>query len=205
MSKSMGNSAVVRNVVQRVRPIELRYYLVQSHYRSVVEFSFEALDEAAKSFQRIDGFITRAVEVTGGVEPAAELPAEFETAMDDDLGTPAAVAVLHNTVRDGNKLVADGDSVLLRETLASVRGMLGVLGLDPLAEPWVSRTGGSDELTEVVDGLVKALLEQRQSARERKDFAAADAVRDRLKALGVVVEDTPQGPRWSLASTDEGN
>jgi cysteinyl-tRNA synthetase len=84
-----------------------------------------------------------------------------------------------------------------------VRGMLGVLGLDPLAEPWASRAAGGDELTEVVDGLVKALLEQRQSARERKDFAAADAVRDRLKALGVVVEDTPQGPRWSLASTDE--
>jgi cysteinyl-tRNA synthetase len=207
MSKSMGNSAVVRNVVERVRPIELRYYLVQSHYRSVVEFSFEALDEAAKSFQRIEGFVTRAAEVTGGIEPDPELPGDFVAAMDDDLGTPAAIAVLHNTVRDGNKLVADGDSEALREVLASVRGMLGVLGLDPLAEPWVSRTGGSDELTEVVDGLVKALLEQRQAARARKDYAAADAVRDRLKALGVVVEDTPQGPRWSLATTttDEGN
>ncbi|TDD46008.1 cysteine--tRNA ligase [Kribbella antibiotica] len=207
MSKSMGNSAVVRNVVERVRPIELRYYLVQSHYRSVVEFSFEALDEAAKSFQRIDGFVTRATEVTGGVSPAAELPSEFVTAMDDDLGTPAAVAVLHNTVRDGNKLVADGDSAALRESLAAVRGMLGVLGLDPLAEPWASRAGAGDELTEVVDGLVKALLEQRQAARARKDYAASDAIRDRLKALGVVVEDTPQGSRWTLAApnTIEGN
>jgi len=207
MSKSMGNSAIVRNVVERVRPIELRYYLVQSHYRSVVEFSFEALDEAAKSFQRLEGFVHRAAEVTGGAEPAAELPGDFVAAMDDDLGTPAAMAVLHNTVRDGNKLVADGDSEALREVLAAVRGMLGVLGLDPLAEPWVSRAGGSDALTEVVDGLVKALLEQRQAARARKDYAAADDVRDRLKALGVVVEDTPQGPRWSLATTttDEGN
>ncbi|MER7244508.1 cysteine--tRNA ligase [Kribbella sp. NPDC000426] len=214
MSKSMGNSAVVRNVVERVRPIELRYYLVQSHYRSVVEFSFEALDEAAKSFQRVENFVLRATEVAGSVEPAKDLPAAFSAAMDDDLGTPAAVAVLHNAVRDGNKLLADafepsvrGFDGAIQETLAAVRGMLGVLGLDPLGEPWASRASGGEthELTEVVDGLVKALLEQRQAARERKDFAAADAVRDRLKALGVVVEDTPQGPRWSLASTDEGS
>lgn len=208
MSKSMGNGAIVRNVVQRVRPIELRYYLVQSHYRSVVEFSFEALDEAAKGFQRVEGFVTRATEVTGGVEPAAELPPDFGAAMDDDLGTPAAFAVLHNTVRDGNKLLADGDSPALRESLAAVRGMLNVLGLDPLADPWASRSDVGSELTEVVDGLVKALLEQRQAARERKDYAASDAIRDRLKALGVVVEDTPQGPRWSLAApttTDEGS
>jgi cysteinyl-tRNA synthetase len=205
MSKSMGNSAVVRNVVERVRPIELRYYLVQSHYRSVVEFSFGALDEAATSFQRVEGFVTRATEVTGGVEPAAELLSEFVAAMDDDLGTPAAIAVLHNTVRDGNKLVADGDSPALRESLAAVRGMLDVLGLDPLAEPWASRTGATEELSEVVDGLVKALLEQRQAARERKDYAASDEIRDRLKALGVVVEDTPQGPRWSIAAPSTNN
>jgi cysteinyl-tRNA synthetase len=127
--------------------------------------------------------------------------------MDDDLGTPAAVAVLHNTVRDGNKLVADGDSPALQENLASVRAMLGVLGLDPLAEPWVSRTGVTEELTEVLDGLIKALLDQRQAARERKDYAASDEIRDRLKALGVVVEDTPQGPRWTIAphQSTEGN
>ncbi|HET6988274.1 MAG TPA: cysteine--tRNA ligase [Kribbella sp.] len=208
MSKSLGNGAIVRNVVERVRPIELRYYLVQSHYRSVVEFSFAALDEAATSFQRVEGFVARAAEVTGGVEPAVELPADFVAAMDDDLGTPAAVAVLHNTVRDGNKLVADGDSPALRDALAAVRGMLGVLGLDPLAEPWASRAAAGNELTGVVDGLVRALLEQRQAARERKDYAASDAIRDRLKALGVVVEDTPQGPRWSIAApttTDEGS
>jgi cysteinyl-tRNA synthetase len=207
MSKSLGNGATVRNVVQRVRPIELRYYLVSSHYRSVVEFSDGALDEAATSFQRVEGFIARATEVTGGVEPAAALPADFVTAMDDDLGTPAAVAVLHNTVRDGNKLVADGDSPALQENLASVRAMLGVLGLDPLAEPWVSRTGVTEELTEVLDGLIQALLDQRQAARERKDYAASDEIRDRLKALGVVVEDTPQGPRWTIAphQSTEGN
>lgn len=207
MSKSLGNGAIVRNVVEQVRPIELRYYLVSSHYRSVVEFSMAALEEAATGFQRIEGYVGRATEVTGGVEPAAALPEPFVAAMDDDLGTPAAIAVLHNTVRDGNKLVADGDSAALQENLAAVRAMLGVLGLDPLAEPWASRAGGTEELTEVVDGLVKALLDQRQAARERKDYAASDEIRDRLKALGVVVEDTPQGARWTIAGPEptEGN
>ncbi|MEV6282868.1 cysteine--tRNA ligase [Kribbella sp. NPDC051770] len=207
MSKSLGNGAVVRSVVERVRPIELRYYLVQSHYRSVVEFSFEALEEAATGFRRIEGFVTRATEVTGGVAASAELPAEFGAALDDDFGTPAAVAVLWNTVREGNKLVADGDSPALREVLGSVRAMLDVFGLDPLAEPWASRSGSNDELTEVVDGLVGALLDQRKAARERKDYAASDQIRDRLKELGVVVEDTPQGSRWTIAPrpTSEGN
>lgn len=207
MSKSLGNGAIVRHVVEQVRPIELRYYLVSSHYRSVVEYSLASLEEAAIGFQRIEGYLTRASEVTGGVEPAAGLPQGFVDAMDDDLGTPAAIAVLHNTVRDGNKLVADGDSPALQENLAAVRAMLGVLGLDPLAEPWASRAGGSEELTEVVDGLVKALLAQRQAARERKDYAASDDIRDRLKALGVVVEDTPQGARWTIAAhqSTEGN
>ncbi|WP_133804862.1 cysteine--tRNA ligase [Kribbella caucasensis] len=207
MSKSLGNGAIVRNVVRRVRPIELRWYLVQSHYRSVVEYSLASLEKAATGFQRIEGFIARATEVTGGVEPATKLPVEFVAEMDNDLSTPAAIAVLHNTVHDGNKLIEDGDSPALRENLAAVRGMLAVLGLDPLAEPWVSRTGASEELTEILDGLVGALLEQRQAARERKDYAASDEIRDRLKALGVVVEDTPQGSRWTIAphQPTEGN
>ena len=207
MSKSLGNGAIVRNVVRRVRPIELRYYLVSSHYRSVVEFSFASLEQSATSFQRIEGFVARATEVTGGVQPASTLPQEFVDAMDDDLSTPAAFRVLHETVTDGNKLVADGDSPALQENLASVRAMLDVLGLDPLAEPWVSRTGATEEMTEVLDGLVKALLDQRQAARERKHYAASDEIRDRLKALGVVVEDTPQGARWTIAQhhPTEGN
>ena len=111
MSKSVGNSLLVREVVKRVRPIELRYYLGAPHYRSVIEFSDAALDEAATSFQRIEGFVApRRRGDVGAVEPAAELPTDFVAAMDDDLGTPAALAVLHDTVRDGNKLVADGDS-----------------------------------------------------------------------------------------------
>jgi cysteinyl-tRNA synthetase len=124
--------------------------------------------------------------------------------MDDDLGVPAALAALQGVIREGNKHLDEGDLDAVREDLASVRAMLDVLGLDPLAEPWVSRSGTSNQLSGVVDGLVSALLEQRAAARERKDYAAADAIRDRLKELGVVVEDTPAGPRWTVGGTSGG-
>jgi cysteinyl-tRNA synthetase len=116
--------------------------------------------------------------------------------MDDDLATPAAVAVVHDTVRQGNTALADGDDAATAAALGAVRAMLRVLGLDPLDPHWA--TGGDGRLADVTDGLVRLALEQRQAARARKDYAAADAVRDRLTALGVQVEDTPQGPRWEL-------
>jgi cysteinyl-tRNA synthetase len=120
--------------------------------------------------------------------------------MDDDLGTPAAVAAIYDVVREGNKLLADGDSPALRGAASSVRGMLAVLGLDPFDPHWSA--GGSSEteakLTTAVDALVSTLLEQRATARAEKDFAAADAIRDQLKAAGIELTDTPQGPTWSL-------
>jgi cysteinyl-tRNA synthetase len=204
MSKSLGNGAIVRNVVQRVRPIELRHYLVAAHYRSAMEFSFGALDQAAVTYRRIEGYIRRAAELVGEVDPAgAELAPGFVAGMNDDLGVPAALAALHDVIHQGNKLLDAGDREALRANLASVRAMLDVLGLDPLAEPWASRGTASAELAGVVEGLVSALLDQREAARARKDFAAADAIRDRLKQLGVVVEDTPAGPRWTVVAPAE--
>ena len=201
MSKSLGNGALVRNVVQRVRPIELRYYLVAAHYRSAMEFSDKALDQAAATYQRIENFVRRAHEAVGEVDVAgAELPPGFVAGMDDDLGVPAALAVLQGAIREGNKLLEAADHDALRENLASVRAMLDVLGLDPLAEPWVSRASAAGGLSEVVDGLVRALLDQRAAARERRDYAAADAIRDQLNVLGVIVEDTPAGPRWTVGT-----
>ena len=200
MSKSLGNSLLVSEVVRRVRPIELRYYLVAPHYRSSIEYSEESLAEAGAAFRRIEGFLERAVEATGPIEPGI-VCAEFTEAMDDDLGVPAAVAAIHDVVREGNTLLAAGNSPALRGTVASVRAMLGVLGLDPFAQPWASRAGGeNDALRTVLDGLVHVLLDQRAEARAARDFAAADAIRDRLTALGVVVEDTPSGARWALAA-----
>ncbi|WP_460800212.1 cysteine--tRNA ligase [Nocardioides pacificus] len=203
MSKSLGNSLTIPAVLERFRGVELRYYLVAAHYRSHVEFSFEALEEAAVGFRRIEGFVERAaglVEAASIAPGPAELPDAFVAAMDDDLGTPAATAVLHDTVRDGNKLVTAGASPELATALGQVRAMLDVLGLDPTDPAWGNAAGGDteDKLTHAVDVLVAGLLEQRAAARAAKDFAAADAIRDRIKAAGIEIEDTPSGPKWNL-------
>ena len=211
MSKSLGNSLLVDAMITRVRPAELRYYLGQAHYRSEIEYSAEALAEAVAAYRRIEGFVTRAAETTGpagyhdgaaapaGAHPGPEtgtLPAPFAAALDDDLGVPQALAIVHEAVTDGNSALAAGDAAGAAKHLAAVRAMLAVLGLDPLAAPWSA--GGGDSLRAVVDALAGMALEQRQAARERKDFTAADAIRDRLLAAGIVIEDTPHGPRWEL-------
>ena len=197
MSKSLGNVIDVDAVTSMgVRPVELRYYLSAPHYRSRIDYSDDAVREAAVAYRRIEGFVTRAAERVGPGEPGT-LCADFVAAMDDDLNTSAALAVVHEVMRAGNTALAGGDDTTLRGALASVRGMLGVLGLDPLDEQWRARDGRGD-LKAVVDALVALALEQRAQARTRKDWAAADAVRDQLKQAGVVVEDTPHGPRWTV-------
>jgi cysteinyl-tRNA synthetase len=200
MSKSLGNSLLIPEVLKRVRGIELRYYMVSAHYRSHVEFSFEALDEAAAAFRRIENFLDRAEAVLGERPEGAMLCAEFLEAMDDDLGTPAAIAAIHQVVTEGNKLLADGASPALRGNLASVLAMLDVLGLDP-ADPAWEPVGGSDDakLSAVVDALVAGLLDERAAARAEEDWGRADAIRDRIAAAGIAVEDTPDGPKWTLA------
>ena len=198
MAKSVGNTLLVSEVVKRVPPIALRYYLIAAHYRSIVEFSEEALLEAATAFERIEGFVIRATEVTGGVDVSTGIPcAEFIEAMDDDLSTPAALAALQSVIAEGNKLLPDGDSDALRGDHASVRAMLDVLGLDPLAEPWAGGGSGTDA---ALDTLVQALIAQREEARADKDFATADRVRDQLIAAGIEVEDTAQGARWTVST-----
>lgn len=220
MAKSVGNTMLVSEVVKRVRPIELRYYLVAAHYRSMIEFSEEALAEAGTAFRRIEGFVQRATEVTGGVALADGIPcADFVAAMNDDLSVPAALAALHEVMGEGNKLLAAGDSVELGGALASVRAMLDVLGLDPLSATWTGGDGqtssgfasggfasggqatGAQTYKAALDHLVSRLVEQRQEARAGKDFATADAVRDQLTAAGVEVEDTPRGPRWTVGGS----
>ncbi|MGC4110556.1 MAG: cysteine--tRNA ligase [Nocardioides sp.] len=203
MSKSLGNSLLIPEVLKRVRGIELRYYMVSAHYRSHVEFSFEALDDAAKSFRRVESFLDRVAAPPSGAPALTreELPEQFVSAMDDDLGTPAAVAVVHEQVREGNRLLAGGEPA--DEVARAVRGMLGVLGLDPADPAWGS-LGGSDDarLSAAVDALVAGLLEERAAARADQDWARADAIRDRISAAGIAVEDTPEGAKWSLTEGD---
>ncbi|GAA4118250.1 cysteine--tRNA ligase [Nocardioides fonticola] len=198
MSKSLGNSLTIPSVLERFRGIELRYYVVAAHYRSHVEFSFDSLEEAAVGFRRIEHFLDRA----GADAVVGEIPEAFAAAMDDDLGTPAAVAVVHEHVREGNRLLADGDAAGATAAAAQVRAMLAVLGVDPLDPAWsggASADDGEAKLTAAVDVLVAGLLEQRAAARAAKDFAAADDIRDRIKAAGIEVTDTPDGPKWSIA------
>jgi cysteinyl-tRNA synthetase len=200
MSKSVGNPLLVSEVVKKVRPIELRYYLLAPHYRSIIEFSFESLAEAATAFQRVEGYVLRATEATGGADAASgALSAEFVAAMDDDLAVPAALAALQGVIREGNKLLADGDSPALRANLAAVRRMLGLLGLDPLDGRWKSVTDADSVMRSALDSLVEVLVTAREDARARRDFAEADTIRDRLRAAGVELEDTAHGPRWSVA------
>ncbi|WP_436525811.1 cysteine--tRNA ligase [Actinoplanes sp. HUAS TT8] len=197
MSKSLGNVIDLDAVVAAgIRPVELRYYMGSAHYRSRIDYTDEALHEAAVAYKRIEGFVQRAAEIVGPGRPKAVPPA-FAEAMNDDLNTSAALAVVHDTIREGNTALAAGDEPAIRGALTAVRAMLGVLGLDPLDPAWAGGEGGND-LKPVVDGLVALALEQRAQARARKDWAAADQVRDQLKNAGIQVEDTPAGPRWTV-------
>jgi cysteinyl-tRNA synthetase len=210
MSKSLGNSLLVTEVLTRVRPAELRYYLVQAHYRSMMEFSEDALDEAVAAYQRIERFVMRATEVLGGPDTGVQgddeepegLPTSFRSAMDEDLGVPAALAAVHACVRDGNQALYASDKAGARASLLRLRAMLDVLGLDPLSPHWsgagAAGAGSGDRLRQVIGSLVKLTLQQRDAARARKDWATADSIRDGLEDIGILVEDTPEGPRWEL-------
>ncbi|MGH3302092.1 MAG: cysteine--tRNA ligase [Streptosporangiaceae bacterium] len=205
MSKSLGNSLLVDSMLTQARPVELRYYLGQVHYRSEIDYSPAALAEAATAYRRIEGFVSRSAELVGPDDPStgvvladsASLPAAFTAAMDDDLGVPQALALLHDSVREGNAALAVADAAGTAKWLREARAMLAVLGLDPLAPPWAD-TRSAIGLRSVVDALVRVALEQREAARGRKDYAAADAIRTQLAQAGVMVEDTPRGPRWEL-------
>ena len=196
MSKSLGNSLLVDQVIERIRPIEVRYYLVGAHYRSMLEYSDASVREAGAGFQRVEGFLRRALD---GRSPVlvdhSRCPQAFVAAMDDDLAVPAALAVLHETVRAGNSELARGADA--NQEAQGVLAMLDVLGLNPYDAQWSAAAG--DRGSAVLDALIGALLEQRAAARARKDFAAADAIRTSLEDIGVLIEDTPDGARWTMA------
>ncbi|MGP3989592.1 cysteine--tRNA ligase [Streptomyces sp. 3N207] len=200
MSKSLGNSVLVSEMVKQWRPLVLRYYLGGPHYRSTIEYSTESLREAESAFGRIEGFLQRGTELAGQAAPAERVPDAFAEAMDDDFSVPQALAVVHTTVRQGNAALGEGDKAAVATAITEVRAMLGVLGMDPLDATWSGGASGSGaDLHSVVDSLVGLVLEQRQAARARKDYATADAIRDELKRAGLTIEDTPSGPRWELS------
>lgn len=198
MSKSLGNVLSIDNMLATVRPVELRYYLGSAHYRSVLEYSPEALSEAAAGYRRIEDFVARA----GTPEKTTWTP-QFEQALNDDFGVPKALAEIHNLVREGNKALAAGDAARAAEIAGTVRAMAAVLGVDP--GEWSRAAGGgaqgassSEAADKALDVLVAAELDRRSAARAEKDWASADAVRDRLAAAGIEITDTADGPQWAL-------
>ncbi|HJQ02889.1 MAG TPA: cysteine--tRNA ligase [Jatrophihabitans sp.] len=205
MSKSLGNTLSISEMSKNWRPIELRYYLGAPHYRSAIEYSPNALSEAAVGYAKIENFVQRAAEQVGSVDVAGTdlppVPDEFAAAMDDDLNVPQALAVLHHARRSGNSALAAGEYAAVVEQLDSVLAMTGVLGLNPLQ--WQQNIGGtarSAELSATVDRLIELAVQQRQAARQRGDYPTADTIRDQLADAGIQLEDTPDGPRWTLAA-----
>ncbi len=195
MSKSLGNSLQVMEVLKRVRGIELRWYLGSAHYRSMLEFSFDALDESATAFRRIENFLQRAKELIGKT-PDSVIAEEFAAVMNDDLSVPQGLALISDWQRNGNTALTNRDAAEVAKFASYIRGALEILGCDPFDAAY---SAGTQDLSSAVDGLIALLLEQREAARARKDFAAADSIRDRITAMGISIEDTPQGPRWSIS------
>ena len=198
MSKSLGNSLFAADLLSAARPIVVRYFLGSAHYRSVLEFHDSALEEAESAFARIETFLDRAQrEVTGDeTQPAAEVPPTFAAAMFDDFAIPQALAAVHEAVRAGNSALDTREHESARRHFGEVLAMLDVLGLNPANSQWQSSKGSASD--DALDALVRELIDQRAEARANKDFAAGDAIRDRLLAAGITIEDSPLGTHWSM-------
>ena len=198
MSKSLGNSLLVTEVAKRVRPIELRWYLASAHYRSNLEFSEGALQEAAVAFGRIENFIRRATEVVGESDIShVAINADFAAAMNEDLNVPAALAALQQVVTEGNTALAQSNTEQAATAVASVRRMLDILGVDPLNATWAT-SAQSTTVDSTLDALIQQRIQARTQAKTEKDFATADAIRDELRTIGVILEDGAEGVRWTL-------
>ena len=201
MSKSLGNVVSIPTMLESVRPQELRYYLGSAHYRSMLEYSYEALQEAASAYRSVEAFVTRTAERAGDV-PVGTWTDAFAEALDDDLAVPRALAEIHRLRREGNTALAAGDLPAAVDAASSVRAMAAVLGVDPLDPHW--RGPGTDTSAEhaALGALVADDLDRRAAAKAAKDWATADRIRDRLADAGVQITDTPDGPEWSIAAKD---
>ena len=205
MSKSLGNSILVSDVLTDANALALRYYLGSAQYRSVLDYNEGVLDEAEAALERIGTFLARAARALSEKGPAKlnatkpAFPEKFSKAMNEDLNIPAALAVLHESVREGNASLDGAFMDQVARNYAEVLAMVDVLNINPLAKFWQG-TGSSESAMSALDGLVRSLIEQRNLARDSKDFETSDRVRDQLKAVGVVLEDSAGSTHWSLGA-----
>ena len=193
MSKSLNNFFTVRDVAEKFGYEPIRYFLISSQYRSPINYSVDIIEQAKNSLERlytcrdnIDFALKNAAE--GGEIPAfvEERKQEFIAAMEDDLNTADALAAVFVLVRDINTAIANGAGKATLEACADIFDQLtGVLGLV------------YNRKTEALDSDIEALIEERTNARKNKDFKRADEIRDQLKAMGIILEDTPQGVKWT--------
>src|ERR1700709_1391217 len=158
-------------MLQRVRAAELRYYLGSAHYRSMLEFSETALQDAVKAYVGVEDFLHRVRSRVGAV-CLGEWTPRFAAALDDDLAVPIALAEIHQTRADGNRALDAGDHEGALQSASAIRAMMGILGCDPLDERWESRDETSAALA-AIDVLVRWALTQRQEAREERNWAQA--------------------------------
>ncbi|MFG6403581.1 cysteine--tRNA ligase [Microbacterium sp. P04] len=194
MSKSLGNFVLADDVLAVRDPLAVRYALMAAHYRSNLDISDKAFDEAEGALERIATFLQRAEKFAGdALGDPGELPAAFAAALDDDLGVPQALAVIHETVRTGNTAIDGGDLDAAATAAQAVAAMLEVLGLTALH---ATRASGSE--ASALDALVRTMIDQRAEARASKDWTAADRIRDAIAAAGIVLEDGPEGTHWSV-------
>ena len=201
MSKSLGNVLLADDVLTGRDPLVVRYALVAAHYRSSLDISDSSFAEADAALERIRGFLERAVRTlrddVADLRVTATMPDRFAAAMDDDLGVPQALAVVHETVRTGNAALEADDRDTALRAFADVAVMTGVLGLDPLDPQWTATPGGHAD--QALDTLVQTMITQRAQARTAKDWATADRIRDAIAAAGIPLEDPPHGTHWSLS------
>ncbi|MDC7804898.1 cysteine--tRNA ligase [Sphingomonas sp. BLCC-B65] len=198
MSKSLGNHLLALDVLADRDPLVVRYALGAAHYRSTLDLTAASFDEAEAALERIRTFQQRAARVLGTAVPlvAADIPEAFAAAMDDDLGVPQALAVVHETVRAGNAALDAGDRDAAARAFVEVGRMTGVLGMNPADPKWRPEAGAAE--ARALDALLQAMITQRAQARANKDWAAADRLRDAIASAGVVLEDGPDGTHWSL-------
>ena len=201
MSKSLGNSVYAAELLSIARPVVVRYYLASAHYRSTMDYSRGALIEAEAAFSRIEGFLDRASRSLEGAHfanvGAPVVPEAFGAALDDDLGVPQALAVLHDAVRAGNTALDDGDLQTAARLREEVIAMTEVLGVNPHSPAWAVHQDGAAGAA--LEALVQRLIDDRARARASKDFAAADRIREELTAAGIVLEDASGATHWSIA------
>ncbi|MDT0158513.1 cysteine--tRNA ligase [Microbacterium sp. ARD32] len=194
MSKSLGNFTLAADFLDGVDPMVARYALGAAHYRSSLDLGESTLAEAESALGRIRTFVERAGRGADDAAVPGIVPDAFAAAMDDDLGVPQALAVIHETVRRGNAALDAGDAAAAEHALREVTAMADVLGIDVRG----TERGSVDAAASALDDLVKTMIAQRAQARADKDWAAADRIRDAIAAAGITLEDTPDGTHWSI-------